>query len=70
MAVDSKHITFRVDDPTYDFIRQLADARRMSMSQLIRHLILEMANPQYQKLDLDRQFQEISAVYEQDFRRH
>jgi hypothetical protein len=70
MAVDSKHITFRVDDPTYAFIRQLADARRMSMSQLIRHLILEMANPQYQKLDLDRQFQEISAVYEQDFRRH
>jgi hypothetical protein len=70
MAVDSKHITFRVDDPTYEFIRQLADARMMTMSQLIRHLIVEMTNPEYQRQDLDRQLQEISAVYERDFRRH
>ena len=62
-----RHISFKVDDAMYDFIRQLANARLMSMSQLIRHMVVEMAAPEYQKLDFDRQLQEIRSVYEQDF---
>jgi len=57
-----RHISFKVDDAMYDFIRQLANARMLSMSQLIRHLIVEMAAPEYQKLDLDRQFREIRTI--------
>lgn len=62
-----RHISFKVDDMMYDFIRQLANARMMSMSQLIRHMVVEMAAPDRQKLDLDHQFREVRAVYKQDF---
>ena len=44
MRANSKTITFRVDDPTYGYFRQLADARAMTMSRFMRYLIVEMAN--------------------------
>ena len=44
MTANSKTITFRVDDPTYGYFRQLADARAMTMSRFMRYLIVEMAN--------------------------
>ena len=44
MKANSKTITFRVNDPTYGYFRQLADARAMTMSGFMRYLIVEMAN--------------------------